>query len=75
MKTVELVEIKCHSFGTLLPKTVDFADFRSLFIKAHSFFHSVFGRNPRDFGVFFWALLKMVGIRGFGHLLLKLADS
>ena len=41
--------IKFYSFGTLLPKTVDFTDFRSLFIGAHSFGHSVFGRNPRDF--------------------------
>ena len=67
--------MKSHFFGTLLPKTVDFADFRSLFIKAHSFGHSVFGRLPRDFDVFFWALLKMVEIRGSGNLLLlKLAD-
>ena len=49
LKTVELVEDKSHSFATLLPKTVDFADFRSLFIKVHSFGHSVLGRLPRDF--------------------------
>ena len=35
--------------GTLLPRTVDFADFRSLFIKAHSFGHFFFVRLPRDF--------------------------
>ena len=45
--------MKSHSFGTLLPKTVDFADFRSLFIKAHSFGHSLFGRLPGDF----WRIL------------------
>ena len=49
LKTVELVEDKTLLFGTLLPKTVDFADFRSLLIKAHSSGHSVFSRFPRDF--------------------------
>ena len=48
LKTVELVEDKIPFFGTLLPKTVDFTDFISLFMKVHSFGHSVFGRLPRD---------------------------
>ena len=42
-------EKNSHSFSTVLLKAVDFEDFRSLFIKVHSFGHSVFGRRLRDF--------------------------
>ena len=56
------------------PKTVDFAHFRSFFIKTHSlvFLFSVDFREIFD--VLFWALLKTVDIRGVeGLLLLELA--
>ena len=56
LKTVDFAEAEIPFFITTQPKTVDFADFRSFFTKAHSLGHSVFGR----FLVFFWALLKTV---------------
>ena len=67
--------VKSHCFGTLLPKTVDFADFKSLFNKKHILLVILFSVEIQEiFDIFFWALLKMVGIRGFGNLLpLKLA--
>ena len=53
--------MKFHSFGTILPKTVDLADFRSLFIKANSF--DMFLVDFQEIiDVFFWALLKTVEI-------------
>ena len=46
-----MIKHRAYSFGHLLKtvELVDFPDFRSLFTKAHSFGHSVFGRLPRDF--------------------------
>ena len=62
--------MKSHSFGTLLPKTVGFADFRSLFIKPILLVILLSVDFREIFDVFFWALLKTVEIRGFGNLLL-----
>ena len=41
--------LKSHSFAVILPKTVDFLDFRLFFMEVHSLVHSVFGRPTTDF--------------------------